>query len=872
MSQARAADAAQATTPAYLDTSLSFKQRAADLVSRMTLKEKVAQMQNAAPAIPRLGVPAYDWWNEALHGVARAGYATVFPQAIGMAATFDPKLLHHEATVISDEARAKYNHAQSLGLHDRYRGLTFWSPNINIFRDPRWGRGQETYGEDPYLTSRMGVAFVRGLQGDNPKYRKLDATAKHFVAYSGPESARHRIDVHPSPRDMYETYLPAFRAVVEKGHVDAVMASYNSVDGMPSSANKHLLQGILRHDWDFPGYVVSDCGAVADIYQHHKVVSTAAQAAALAVKHGTDLNCGTTYAALVKAVHEGLVDEQTIDTALTRLMTARFRLGMFDPPGQVPWSKLPYSIVESPKHVALARRAAQESMVLLKNNGLLPLSRDVKRIAVIGPTADNVYALLGNYHGTPKHPVTILDGIRDAVPDAHVTYVKGAELVQGFDPGVGTVIDSAYLRPTADSSKHGLKAEYFRGTDFTSSPVVTRIDPRISFYWRDVSPTDDLVASGRMKPSQALKPWHFVARWSGVLVPPVSGRYELGAAADGGFRLYLDGKLLLDRWDAGQPHGKSTATVHLKAGKTYRIRLEYVRREHNARVRLAWRIPGAKSPLQQAVAAANKADLVIFAGGQTAHMEGEEMPVHYPGYDGGDRTRLRLPATQEKLLKAVQATGKPVVLVLTTGSAMAIDWAAQHVPAILLAWYPGEQGGNAVADALFGKTNPAGRLPVTFYKSVKQLPPFDDYAMQGRTYRYFKGKPLFPFGYGLSYTHFTYSNLKLDRTTLGPDGHLRVTLSVKNTGRRAGDEVVQLYLHALGEPHARAVKSLRGFQRISLQPGEQRSVSFDITPQTDLHYYDAARHAYAVDPGRYQVQVGASSADIRLTGDFTVHD
>ncbi|HET7267557.1 MAG TPA: glycoside hydrolase family 3 C-terminal domain-containing protein [Oleiagrimonas sp.] len=867
------ANAAQATadTPPYRDTSLSFKQRAADLVSRMTLKEKVAQMQNDTPAIPRLGIPAYDWWNEALHGVARAGKATAFPQAIGMAATFDPQLLHREATVISDEARAKYNHFRQRGMHGRYMGLTYWSPNINIFRDPRWGRGQETYGEDPYLTSRMGVAFIHGLQGNNPTYQKLDATAKHFVAYSGPESERHRMDVHPGQRDMYETYLPAFRAAVKKAGVNAVMASYNSVDGMPASANKHLLQGILRHDWGFKGYVVSDCGAVGDIYKHHKVVSTAAEAAALAVKHGTDLNCGTTYSALVKAVHEGLVSKQAINTAVTRLMLARFRLGMFDPADQVPWSDLPYSIVESPKHVALARRAAQESMVLLKNDGLLPLSRDVKHIAVIGPTADNVAALLGNYHGTPMRPVTILDGIRNAVPDAQVTYVTGAELVQGFDgPGVGTVIDSAWLHPAAGSDKHGLKAEYFREADFDSQPIVTRVDPQVGFHWMHASPTDSLVARGKLSSDKALHSWHFAARWSGVLVAPESGRYELGAAANSGFRLYLDGKLLLDRWDADSTEDKPGAFVNLEAGKAYPVRLEYVRDKHNASVRLAWRMPGAKSPLQTAVAAARKADVVIFVGGQTANMEGEEMPVHYPGYDGGDRTSLALPATQKKLLKAVQATGTPMVAVLTTGSAMAINWAEQHIPAIMLAWYPGEQGGNAVADVLFGKVNPAGRLPVTFYKGVEQLPPFDDYSMQGRTYRYFKGEPLYPFGYGLSYTHFTYSDLKLDRTTLGPDQSMHVTLKVKNTGKRAGDEVVQLYLHALEAPHVRALKSLRGFKRISLKPGEERSVSFTITPRHDLRYYNMKQDAYAVDPGEYQVQVGASSADIRLTRDFTV--
>jgi beta-glucosidase len=870
-------------TPAYRDTSLGFKQRAADLVARMTLQEKVAQMQNSAPAIPRLGVPAYDWWSEGLHGVARAGEATVFPQAIGLAATFDPALLHREATAISDEARAKYDDFQRRGMRGRYEGLSFWSPNVNIFRDPRWGRGQETYGEDPYLTARMGVAFVRGMQGDDPaadslanprnpgKYRKLDATAKHFAVHSGPESERHRFDVHPSERDLYETYLPAFQALVQQGGVDAVMGAYNSVDGEPATASHRLLHDILRKDWGFQGYVVSDCDAVADIYQFHKVVPTAERAAAMAVNHGDDLNCGTTYAALIQAVHDGLVSERTIDTAVTRLMLARFRLGMFDPPGRVPWSALPLSTIRSPQHDALARRAAQESLVLLKNDGLLPLSREVRRIAVIGPTADSVQALVGNYHGTPRAPVTLLQGIREAAPHARVSYVQGAELVQGFDgPDVGRVIDDAWLRPAPGSREHGLKGEYFRSADFTAPPVMTRIDPRVGFHFIHASPTDALVADGKLPAAQALDVHQFAARWSGELVPPVSGRYELGAAADSGFRLYLDGRLLLDRWDAKSTQRGQGAYVELKAGKAYAVRLDYVRDAHNASVRLAWRMPGAKPPFEAALDAARQADVVIFAGGLTSDLEGEEMPVDYPGFAGGDRTTLALPATQQKLLKALQATGKPVVLVLTTGSALAIDWAQQHLPAILLAWYPGQRGGNAVADALFGDANPAGRLPVTFYKSVRQLPPFDDYAMQGRTYRYFKGEPLYPFGYGLSYTRFAYSDLRLDRDALGADGHLRVTLKVKNTGQRAGDEVVQLYLRPLQAPHARAIKSLRGFQRISLKPGEERDVSFDIAPRTDLRYYDTARHAYAVDPGRYQVQVGASSADIRLTRDFTV--
>ncbi|MEW9571806.1 glycoside hydrolase family 3 C-terminal domain-containing protein [Rhodanobacter sp. Si-c] len=874
---------ASTQTPVYQDTSRSFGQRAADLVAQMTLPEKVAQMQNSAPAIPRLGVPAYDWWSEALHGVARAGEATVFPQSIGLAATFDPGLLHQEASAISDEARAKYDDFQRRGMRGRYEGLTFWSPNINIFRDPRWGRGQETYGEDPYLTSRMGVAFVRGLQGDdqaadsladprNPdKYRKLDATAKHFAVHSGPEPERHRFDVHPDERDLYETYLPAFKAVVQQGGVDAVMGAYNRVDGVPATASQRLLEDTLRKDWGFQGYVVSDCDAVADIYMFHKVVATAEQAAALAVNHGDDLNCGTTYATLVKAVHDGLVSEHTIDTAVTRLMLARFRLGMFDPPARVPWSTLPLSTIRSPQHDALARRAAQESMVLLKNDGVLPLSRDLRRIAVIGPTADSVQALVGDYHGTPRAPVTILQGIRAAAPHAQVSYVQGAELVQGFDgPDVGSVIDSAWLRPAPGSGEHGLKGEYFRSADFAAPPVMTRIDPQVGFHFIHGSPTDALVASGKLPDAQALDNNQFAVRWSGELVPPVSGRYELVAAADSGFRLYLDGRLLLDRWDARSKQRGQGAFVDLKAGKAYAIRLDYVRAAHNASMRLAWRMPGAKPPFEAALDAARQADVVVFAGGLTSDLEGEEMPVDYPGFAGGDRTTLALPATQLKLLKALQATGKPVVLVLTTGSALAIDWAQQHLPAILLAWYPGQRGGSAVADTLFGDANPAGRLPVTFYKSVAQLPPFDDYAMQGRTYRYFKGEPLYPFGYGLSYTRFDYANLQLDHDALGADGHLRVTLKVKNSGQRAGDEVVQLYLRPLQAPRMRAIKSLRGFQRIHLEPGEERSVSFDLVPSRDLHYYDVARHAWAVESGRYQVQVGASSADIRLTRDFTV--
>jgi len=870
---AAAADAPAAkATPGYLDLQRSFHDRAADLVSRMTLEEKAAQMQNTAPAIPRLGVAAYDWWNEGLHGVARAGQATVFPQAIGLAATFDVPLMHEVATAISDEARAKYNEFIRKGSHGRYEGLTYWSPNINIFRDPRWGRGQETYGEDPYLTERMGVAFVTGLQGDDATYRKLDATAKHFAVHSGPEADRHHFDVHPSERDLYETYLPAFQTLVQEGHVDAVMSAYNRVNGEPATGSPRLLEQILRKDWGFNGYVVSDCGAVYDIYAHHHVVDTPEAASALAVKNGVDLECGSVYGALVKAVHDGLIKESELDVALTRLMEARMRLGMFDPADRVPWSGVPYSVNQSPAHDALSHRAARESMVLLKNDGVLPLSPDTKKIAVIGPTADDVMALLGNYHGTPSDPVTILRGIREAAPEAQVTYARGVDLVDGRnDPTATPLVEAQYLRPSADSPERGLRGEYFRNTDLSGTPALVRVDPMIGFSWDRGSPTDNLLARGEAEPAQAVPNDNFSIRWSGQLLPPVSGDYVLEAAANDGVRVYLDGKPVIDRWEQADNLTASQAKLKLEGGHAYAIRVEYKELERDAGVRLAWRMPGAKPPFQAALDAARDADVVVFAGGLTSDIEGEEMRVNYPGFAGGDRTDTRLPATQRKLLEALQATGKPVVLVLTSGSALAVDWANQHLPAVLLAWYPGQRGGNAVADALFGKADPAGRLPVTFYKASEKLPAFDDYRMDGRTYRYFKGEPLYAFGHGLSYTTFGYDGLTLDHDTVDASGKLKVSVRVTNTGKRAGDEVVQLYLRALGTPHARANKDLRGFERVTLQPGESRQVSFEVSPATDLRYYDETRRDYAVDPGRYEVQVGASSADIRASQPFTVH-
>ena len=860
------ASGALAADPVYKDLNRTFEERAADLVSRMTLEEKVSQLQNDAAAIPRLDVPAYEWWNEALHGVARAGAATVFPQAIGLSATFDVPLMTQVATAISDEARAKYQESSSHGQRQRYKGLTFWSPNINIFRDPRWGRGQETYGEDPFLTSRMGVAFVKAMQGDDPKYRKVDTTAKHFAVHSGPEHNRHVFDVHPSERDLWETYLPAFRALVQEGGVASVMGAYNRLNGESASGSHWLLTDVLRNQWGFKGYVVSDCDSVEDIWKYHKIVATPEEAAALGIKSGDDVNCGRTYAALFNAVHLGLITEAQIDESLHRAFLTRFKLGMFDPPEKVRWAQIPFQVNQSPEHDALARKAAQESIVLLKNTGILPLDpKKLKTIAVIGPTSDEIMSLLGNYYGTPAAPVTILQGIRAAVgPNTRVLHARGADLVEGrAEPRAAPLIEPEFLRPEAGSTQLGLKGEYFRGKEFAGKPVLTRIDPRVGFRWDRGAPTDTLVAQGELTQATALGVDDYSIRWTGKLLPPTSGKYELVVGANDGFRLYLDGKVVSDGWEPNPRATSKSAFVDLEGGKTYDLKLEYFEADRDAEVRLAWRLPGAKPPLEEALDAARAADVVIFVGGLTGDVEGEEMRVSYPGFAGGDRTDLLLPQSQQKLLDALQATGKPVILVLTAGSAIAVDSEQAKLPAILMAWYPGQRGGSAVADVLFGAVNPGGRLPVTFYKATEKIPDFEDYSMKNRTYRYFTGQPLYPFGHGLSYTKFAYTGLKLDRSSIAPNGSVQATVTIKNVGKRAGDEVVQLYLKPLDPKRARAIKELRGIERVTLEPGQSRQVSFTVKPDRDLTIYDDTKKAYAVDPGRFEVQIGASSADIR---------
>jgi beta-glucosidase len=844
----------QGPPPAYQNPSLPVERRVKDLLSRMTLEEKVSQMMNAAAPIDRLGIPAYDWWNETLHGVARAGYATVFPQAIGLAATWDEGLIRRVADVASTEARAKHHEFARNNERGRYKGLTFWSPNINIFRDPRWGRGQETFGEDPYLTSRLGVAFVKGLQGDDPRYLKVVATPKHYAVHSGPEPERHSFDAIASERDLQETYLPAFRATVIEGKAEAVMCAYNRLNGEPCCANTRLTE-ILRSEWNFKGHVVSDCAAIEDIYKFHHFAKSEAEASAMSVKAGTDLSCGREYASLIKAVKDGLIKEAEIDQSLARLLTARFRLGMFDPPEMVPYARIPYSENDKPAHRELALKVAQQSMVLLKNeNNTLPLKKDLKTIAVIGPNADEATVLLGNYNGQPSTSVTPLAGIRNKVSaTTRVLQALGATLTG--EPGAP--VPAAML-------PGGFKAEYFNNKELQGTPVVVRNDEQINFDW------------SRGRPAPQINEDGFSARWTGKFSPAESGTYQLGATADDGVRVYLDGQLLVDAWQGNQASQIRTTMkeVSLRAGRAYDIRVEYFEDIRNAIVKLIWSFPRFNERItEEAVGIARQADAVVMVLGISPALEGEEMTVNVKGFRGGDRSEIDLPQAQEELLKAVQATGKPVVLVLLNGSALSVNWAADHLPAIVEAWYPGEEGGSALADILFGDVNPSGRLPVTFYKSASQLPPFDSYAMQGRTYRFFKGEPLYPFGFGLSYTTFKYDRLKLSTGRLPAGQSLKVSVEVSNSGSRAGDEVVQLYVTDVAASVPVPLRSLAGIRRVSLKPGEKQSLSFTLTPAQMTVIDEKGRRV--IEPGEFRISVGGKQpgfqgrADARTSGVVT---
>ena len=829
--------------PAYQDAKLPVEQRVKDLVSRMTLEEKVSQLGHTAAAIPRLGVPAYNWWNEGLHGVARAGTATVFPQAIGLAATFDVPLMHDVADVISTEFRAKYYATvHPDGGADWYRGLTVWSPNINIFRDPRWGRGQETYGEDPFLTARMGVAFVTGLQGNDPKYLKTVATPKHFAVHSGPESTRHTVDVQASRHDMEDTYFPAFRAAVIQGKAESVMCAYNSLNGQPACANPTLLEEHLRRDWGFHGYVVSDCGAVADIFGGHHFSANGEEGVSAAIKAGMDLICGdyrngmsTERAALIGAVQHGLLPEADVDRSLDRLFGARFRLGLFDPPAMVPYSNVKASENDSDAHRQLALRVAQEAIVLLKNkDNFLPLKNAPATIAVIGPNANDLDALEGNYNGTPSKPVTILDGIRARFPQSKVVYVEGTGLVGP----VTKAVPASALCVDASCSEHGLKGEYFANMKLEGQPTLTRTDSSVDFAWGDTGMSRELLKN-------------YSARWTGALVPPVTGDYLIGFTGQDGYRVWVDNDLVTEDWNIHHPASTLTKKIHLEKDHPYAAKIEYFQDVRSAEARFIWSLPDQGG--LEAVEAAGNADLVVVAMGLSARIEGEEMKVDADGFAGGDRTKIDLPAPQEQLLERVFAVGKPTVLVLMNGSALAVNWADQNVPAILEAWYPGQEGGTAVAGAIAGDFSPAGRLPITFYKSVEQLPAFEDYSIAKRTYRYFGGEPLYPFGYGLSFTSFSYKNPRVDHAKLNAGQAATVSVEVANTGAMPGDEVVQLYLAHPGVDGT-ALRALKGFQRVHLDRGEKKTVSFSLSDR-ELSIVDAEGKRQLVR-GDVQIWVG----------------
>jgi beta-glucosidase len=820
----------------FRNTSLSVEERVNDLVSRMTLQEKTDQLLYTAPAIPRLGVPAYNWWNEALHGVARSGYATVFPQSITIANSWDEGLMFNVASAISDEARAKYNEFQRRGKRGIYQGLTFWSPNINIFRDPRWGRGHETYGEDPFLTGRMGFEFVKGMQGDDPKYLKTVATAKHYAVHSGPEPLRHSFNAKVSESDLRETYLPAFRTLVVDAGVYSVMGAYNRFRDFPCCANP-ILYGILRNEWGFKGYIVSDCGAISDFYRFNGYAKDATEAAAQAVKAGTDLECGSDYKNLKAAVDRGILTEDDINIAVKRVFTARFKLGMFDPDEMVPFAQIPFFVNCSDYNNSLARLAAQKSIVLLKNDkSILPLSKDIKSIAVIGPNADNFEALIGNYNGIPKDPVTILKGITGKVyPDTKVVYSEGSDLAEGVHNL--TVIPSRYLQ-TADG-KQGATGEYYNTREMNTSPVFTRIDDEINFYWEHLSPRYDMPDDD------------FGIRWTTWLVPPESGTYYIGGWGSSGYEIRLDGKQIISsRSDDSAFHTEVPAELH--AGKKYKIEVIYKNYAGDADIKLLWSKPRVNL-VEKAVAAAREADAVVLVLGLSQRLEGEEMPIKIEGFSGGDRTNLNLPAVQEQLMDAVIATGKPVIVVLENGGALSVNKAQEKAAAIILAGYGGQQGGNAVADVLFGDYNPAGRLPVTYYRSVDQIPAFENYDMKGKTYRFFTQEPLYPFGYGLSYTSFTYSNLAVpSKAVAGEPVSIKVT--VTNTGKVSGEEVVQLYLSDEKASTPRPVRQLEGFKRIMLQPGESRVVEFNLEPRQFSIINKKDKRV--IEPGYFTIAVG----------------
>ncbi|NDV81609.1 glycoside hydrolase family 3 C-terminal domain-containing protein [Bacteroides sp. 51] len=836
----------------FRNPQLPVEERIDNLLELLTPEEKIGLMMNASQAVPRLDIPAYDWWNEALHGVARSGLATVFPQAIGMAATWNETEHFNTFDIISDEARAKYNEALREDNRGRYYGLSFWTPNINIFRDPRWGRGQETYGEDPYLTTRLGVAAVKGLQGNDPRYFKTHACAKHYAVHSGPEWNRHSYNAVVSDRDLWETYLPAFKALVQEANVQEVMCAYNAFNGQPCCGSNELLTDILRNQWKYNGIIVTDCWAMNDFFNKgaHETHPDPTTAVADAVIHSTDLECGDSYKYLNEALKDGLLTIEQIDSSLRRVLRGWIELGMFDPQEMVPWSNYPYSMVDSQKHREQALKVAHESMTLLKNNSVLPLHKDIKRIAVIGPNAADSTMLWGNYSGFPSSTVTILDGIKAKLPNTEVIYEKGCELV---DPWVRTSLYSNFLSEASGSQ--GMKVEFFNNNSLEGQPAATLVN----------SVGVNYNSSGGTALAQGVNMENTSTRISGIFVAPYTGEIEIAVEASEKCEVYLNNKQILSQ------NRKAAPLVHManvQKGQKYEIKLEQAQSKRNVEISLNinQRTPIEFSALVEKV---KDADAIIYAGGLSPRLEGEEMPVNAEGFRGGDKTSIDLPGVQKRILADLKKTGKPVIFVLCTGSALALEADEKNYDALLCAWYGGQAAGIAVADVLFGDYNPAGRLPITFYKTLSQLDNglskhndplrqgFENYDMQGRTYRYMQQAPLYPFGHGLSYSTFNYGEAKLSAEIVKGGEGVTITIPVENTSARSGDEVVQVYVKRNGDEQA-PVKSLRAFQRVNVEAGQTKRVELKLDSGS-FEFYDEAINGLVVKPGSYTVMYGGTS-------------
>lgn len=823
----------------YQDASLTAEQRAEDLLGRLTLKEKTRLMMNGSPAIARLGIPQFDWWNEALHGVGRNGFATVFPITMCMAASWDDALLEQVFTAVSDEARVKARQAKQSGNIKKYQSLSFWTPNINIFRDPRWGRGQETYGEDPYLTERMGLAVVRGLQGpEDSKYRKLLACAKHFAVHSGPEWNRHSFNIENLPaRDLWETYLPAFKALVQKGNVAEVMCAYQRIDGEPCCGNTRYEQQILRDEWGFKGMIVSDCGAIGDFWQKgkHEVSKDAASASAKAVLSGTDVECGANYNRLPDAVKAGDVSEADIDICVRRLLKARFELGDFDPDELVEWAKIPESIVACDAHKKMALDMARKGTVLLQNSGdVLPLSREAaKDIVVMGPNANDSTMMWGNYSGYPTNTVTILQGIRNKI--GNVRYIPGCGLTRN------EVDDSRYDMMVSPDGQKGMKATYWNNEDMSGEPAATA-------YLREPI---NLSNGGATVFAPGVNLEHFSARYEGTFTPTQDETLTLSIGCDDKARVILNGDTVINKWKSRHRIDYQQVKRNFKAGETYAIQIDYVQEDNMAAMQFD--LTKKTTPTrEQLLTEVGDAKTVIFVGGISPRLEGEEMKVDEPGFRGGDRLNIELPQVQRDMLAMLREAGKKIIFVCCSGGAMGLEPETATCDAILQAWYGGEQGGTAVADIIFGDYNPSGKLPVTFYKNSSQLPDFEDYRMAGHTYRYFTGEAAFPFGHGLSYTTFSFGTPKYD----AKKGTLSV--AVTNSGKHDGEEVVQVYIRNTADTEG-PLKTLRAYKRVALKAGENTTVAISL-PRESFEGWDVKTNTMRVVPGKYEVMVGNSSA------------